>query len=498
MFTRLRLTPRQRRLATLVLLALLVVFLFLLWSGDASVDVVASKRGTNSMMPHRKQQREVEPERRRRTKREEFLDVDLPLKLPKKFTDYMDAFQFGTQECQYGTRAGLWYNFPLKRFGVGAYFQHYTWYMSFLQNERRMFVMLTQPSKTQPYQYANGGKCSQGFFCGFHPISKCTDVEVWRGSELHDEAASKGSYLGRYMKQQTIRPEKMNGKDNVVDIHGSWNANVPQTTNCRWGLWVPKQFQSFGTDAEWKSLIEKCNYAAFDHYPEGRKRANTDVLRWRSLLTAYLFQPLPEAMKAVREKLKRTLLKPGDRCVSVHVRRGDKFKDGPHREGYYHHLGRFIFLLEVSLKVAYSLLFIITSFHSDEYIERALRLVEEHKGSGTIVLHSDDLQGVLEEWKTSKYQGKVKVIYDPADSESTGFDVAKLYDMADFHNVISSTWLFSECPLSVGCLESVYYKFGVHIGVARGIWEAENNIYNASFAFGELAVPLRGWYNFVP
>lgn len=342
-----------------------------------------------------------------------------------------------------------------------------------------MFVMLTQPSKNRPYQYANGGPCHQGFFCGFHPISKCSDVEVWSKAELKDTAVNNGGwFLGRYGRKQELSAQQMadlrgqGSGDDVIDIGDVWNMDVPHVRNCLWGLWVPKQFRSIGTEREWQSLARLCKYDAFDHYPEGRKKANGDVLRWRSMLTAYLFQPLPEVMQVVQRKLKRTKLVAGDRCVSVHVRRGDKYKAGPHREGYFHPL--------------------------DEYLGRAWDLIEKHRGSGTVVMHSDDFVSVLEEWKTSKFRGRINLIFDPTEASSTGWDVALLYDLANFHNVIASVWMFSECPLTVGALESVFYKFGIHIGVARGIWEAENNIYNSTFEFGVLAVPLRGWYNFVP
>lgn len=58
-------------------------------------------------------------------------------------------------------QVGTWHSFPLHRFGLGAYMQHYSWYFSMLREQQRMFVMLTQPSVLQPFQYGNNGPCKQ-------------------------------------------------------------------------------------------------------------------------------------------------------------------------------------------------------------------------------------------------------------------------------------------------------------------------------------------------
>lgn len=406
-----------------------------------------------------------------RSRRESFLNVTLPLALPPAFTAYMDALQFPASPCRFGVPAGTWFSFPLERFGIGAYMQHYTWYMSMLASERRMFVMLTEPSRKQPFQYGHSENCRQGFFCGFHPISKCADVEVWSGSEMRQSAEKSGKFFGHYGKAKPFNESFVTReKDEVVDIGSRWYSDEPHVGRCRWGHWVPPQFRRVGTESMWNDLMDKCNFSAFDSIPNGKEKASADVLRWRSWLAGYLFQPLPIVLKSIAAKQRRLRLREGDRCVSIHVRRGDKVK-GPRIEGRFHAL--------------------------DLYLTLAQELISRHNGSGTIVLHSDDFVGVLREWKTSKFRSSLRLVYDTAESGLSGWNVNLLYSLADYYNVIGSIWTFAQCPLTVGSLESVYYKLGIHIGIARGIFEADNNIYGTKFVIGELANPVRGWLNFL-
>jgi hypothetical protein len=455
-----RLTTRPRRVAawSVLSLAVLAAIVMLPWDVEVSVVTVDTRSPTPAPTP-------------RGTARERFLGVDLPLTLPKNFTDFLDALQFPEATCRYGMPVGTWYDFPLQRFGIGAYTQHYTWFMSLLAAERRMFVMLTEPSKKQQFQYGHSQGCRQGFFCGFHPISKCADVEVWSGSEMLPEAERTGRFLGHYGKAKRFNKTLVKARrDDRVDIGGRWYSDLPERGRCRWGHWVPPQFRTVGTADMWDNLMDKCKFDAFDSLPDGRVRASKDVLRWRSWLAGYLFQPLPAVMKSIAAKQKRTRLDDGDRCVSLHVRRGDKLK-GAHIEGKFHAL--------------------------DDYLALAQQLIERHNGSGTVVLHSDDFVGLLAEWKTSRFRGKVRLLHDPSEEQLSGWNVNLLYSLEDFYNVIGSVWLFSQCPLTVGSLESVYYKLGMQIGMARGIFEADNNIYGARFVIGALGNPLRGWFNFL-
>ncbi len=91
-----------------------------------------------------------------------------------------------------------------------------------------------------------------------------------------------------------------------------------------WGLWVPPPFRTVGSDKEWNRLAKHCRleekqtnkkihhtifflkrYDAFDQIKNGRANANKDVLRWRSLLAGYLFQPLPQVLAVASKKVKK-------------------------------------------------------------------------------------------------------------------------------------------------------------------------------------------------
>ena len=103
--------------------------------------------------------------------------------------------------------------------------------MNMLQDQRRMFVMLTEPAKHQPFQYGHGGSCRQGFFCGFHPISKCADVEVWKGSEMRPMAEKDGFFFGHYGKKKTFDLAAIGkSNDDRIDIGSVWMEHEPKVT----------------------------------------------------------------------------------------------------------------------------------------------------------------------------------------------------------------------------------------------------------------------------
>lgn len=408
--------------------------------------------------------------------RERALGARLPLRLPTEVTAYIDSIQFPSQ-CDQDTPATVWTAWSWGGPGLGAHFIHWSWTLGASLAMRRTYVA-RDPDMNFGY---NEGRCIHSLFCALHPISSCTEAEVDGKSLAAQEARGSGWVYGHYGRKRSVNLSAVldvrRDLGRIFNSEDYWTDQLygDPTVSCRATMWVPAQFRTIGGDREWHSLRDSCNFSAFDSLPGGRARASRDLLWWRSMMVGYFFQPLPHVFKRAQEKVKRVGLPEGGggpRCLSLHIRRGDKVTEGsPASEGRPHLLA--------------------------EYMERAAELAEV--AGGTMYLASDDLSAVLKEWDVGGYAARWRLLVDREELPwSVGFNIGRPKRDDELEETLAAAWTFSSCPYMVGSLESYFYKLAIHVGVARGIYRDSRNLNGASYAIGVMAVPGKNWYNFMP
>lgn len=309
-----------------------------------------------------------------KSRRETFLKTRLPLQLPSSFSSFIDEIQFPNRTCQYGLKVswlvfvslGCLYPFCFRlergtvfrcigldwertcstTRGISACCASSNACLSCWRSPQccsRSSTATTVPAnrhRKRRRRKRNGLIQSQGFFCGFHPISSCADVEVWKGSEMRSFAEQNKIFFGHYGKKKPfdLAVVAQSQSDDRVDIGSVWMQHEPKVwfylfaafcSSCFFsrleivfgGCGCPNNFElleqiEIGTS--WHDIAGKWNwfvvlvchafwisfrFDAFDHLPDGRARANKDVLRWRSYLIGYLFQPLPQVMNVIKQKV---------------------------------------------------------------------------------------------------------------------------------------------------------------------------------------------------